>query len=82
MTIQWSTIHNHYVIFFGDSIIDIDGKRFFQTKDEIRDWISGKGLDIRGDSIISVGRNPYDEYAQEQINKSENPQATASFYYD
>lgn len=53
MNIKYSFVHQAYVILFGDTMIDIDRKRFFESKHEIKDIIKHKGLAIKGNKIVT-----------------------------
>lgn len=54
MKIEYSFANQAYIILFGDTIIDIDNKRFFESKQEIKDYIKYKGLKIKGNKIIAA----------------------------
>ena len=54
MKIHWLVANNAYVILFGDSIVDIDGKRFFQSLDEVRDYLKPKGLTVKNRNVIKI----------------------------
>ena len=52
MFIYWLTANNAYVIMFGDIIIDIHGKRFFQTIKEMKEWLRPNGLTVKNKKIV------------------------------
>ena len=54
MHIEWSFAHIAYVIVFGDSLVDIDGKRFFESKAELKGWLKPKGLTIRENKVVVI----------------------------
>ena len=54
LNVEWSTANNAYVILFGNSIIGIDGKRFFQTTDELKDFLKPKGLTVKRNEITTM----------------------------
>ena len=57
MRIEWLVPNNAYVILFGDSIIDIDGKRFFQTIKEMKECLEPKGLTVKNKKVIRTFKN-------------------------
>ena len=54
MKIRWLIANNAYAIVIGDEIVDIDGKRFFQSIDELKDWLKPKGLSVKNKTIITT----------------------------
>ena len=54
MRVRWLVGNNAYVILFGDSIVDIDGKRFFQSVRELKDWLKPKGLTVKNKTVINI----------------------------
>ena len=54
MTVRWLTANNAYVILFGDSLVPIDGKHFFQTLAEMKDWLKPKGLTVKNKKVVSI----------------------------
>lgn len=54
MSIAWLQANSAYVIIFGDSIIDIDGQRFFGSIKEIGDLIRPKGLTVKNKQIMCI----------------------------
>ena len=54
MNVHWSVANNAYVILFGDSLLDIDGRRFFQSIRELKDWLKPKGLTVRNKTVVKA----------------------------
>ena len=54
MRVRWLVANNAYVILFGDSIVDIDGKRFFQSIRELNDWLKPKGLAVKNKTVVNM----------------------------
>jgi hypothetical protein len=54
MKIQWLMANNAYAILFGDSIVDIDGKRFFQSIREVKDYLKPKGLTVKNKTVVTI----------------------------
>lgn len=48
----YSEANQCYFIMFGDIITDIDGKRFFESKKELKETLKTKGLILKGDNNI------------------------------
>lgn len=54
MKILWLKINQSYVILFGDNVVDIDGKRFFSSIDEMKEWLKPKGLTVRNKRVVLI----------------------------
>ena len=54
MNVHWSVVKNAYVIPFGDSLVDIDSKRFFQSIRELKDWLKPKGLTVKNKKVVKI----------------------------
>ena len=54
MKIRWLIANNTYAIIFGDSIVDIDGKRFFQSINELKDRLKPKGLTVKNKTVVTT----------------------------
>lgn len=52
MTVKWSKANNAYVLLMGEALVDIDGKRFFETKKELLEWLEPKGLTVKNDRVV------------------------------
>jgi len=57
MRVIYLVANNAYAILFGDSLLDIDGKRFFQSMRELKEWLSPKGLTVKGKSVVTMASN-------------------------
>ena len=51
MTVKWLVANNAYVILFGDSLVDIDGKHFFQSIKELKRYLKPKGLTVKNKTV-------------------------------
>jgi hypothetical protein len=54
MRVQWLVANNAYVIMFGNSLVPIDGKHFFQTIAEMKDWLKSKGLTVKNKKVVRI----------------------------
>jgi hypothetical protein len=54
MKIHWLVANNAYVILLGENLVDIDGKRFFQSLRELKDYLKPKGLTIKNKTVIKI----------------------------
>jgi predicted transcriptional regulator len=54
MSVRWLVANNAYVILFGDSLVDIDGKRFFQSIKELKNYLKPKGLTVKNKTICKI----------------------------
>ena len=54
MNVHWSVANNAYVILFGDGLVDIDGKRFFQSIRELKDWLKPKRLTVKNKAVAKT----------------------------
>ena len=53
MRIAFLPVNQIWVVLFGDSIIDLDGERFFQDLDDLKTVLRFKGLKVvRGRKIV------------------------------
>ena len=58
MRIAFLTVNNCWVILFGDSIIDLDGRRFFNDLADLKADLRIKGLKVIRRKIVSSDFNP------------------------
>lgn len=59
MNVRWLVPNQAYVILFGNNIktatlVDIDGKRFFQTIAELKDWLKPNGLTVKNKKVVQI----------------------------
>jgi hypothetical protein len=54
MKVHWLIANNAYAIVFGDSIVDIDGKRFFQSIKELKIYLKSKGLTVKNKTVVKI----------------------------
>ena len=54
MKIRWLIANNAYVIICSGSIVDIDGKRFFSSISELKDWLNPKGLTVKNKTVVTT----------------------------
>jgi len=56
MRISFLPVNNRWVVLFGDSIIDLDGERSFESLDDLKFVLRCHGLKVTGRKIsISDG---------------------------
>lgn len=52
--IKWSVSNNAFCVFFGETLTDIDGKRFFQNKKEVNNFLKLHGLKLQNNNIVKA----------------------------
>ena len=54
MKVTWSVANNCFVVIAGNELIDIDGKRFFESIDEITSMLKTKGLTVKNRMVVKI----------------------------
>jgi hypothetical protein len=54
LIVRWLFTHSAYVILCGDSLLDIDGKRFFLSMKELNDSLYPKGLTVKNKEVVRL----------------------------
>ncbi len=54
LIVEWLFTHSAYVILCGDSLFDIDGKRFFQSMKELKNYLKPKGLTVKNKKVVKL----------------------------